>query len=84
MATLFVWPSLVPDIAYTGPFKVDEEKQTLTHSMFISLFPDWTGQTQPRVVRINGGLLNLSTAGPVQSGEKTVNSYLQWKRASKA
>lgn len=71
-------------IAYTGPFIVDEEKQTLTHSMFISLFPDWTGQTQPRVVRIEGDLLNLSTAGPIQSGGKTVNSYLQWKRASKA
>ena len=26
-------------IADTGPFHVDEEKQTLTHSMFISLFP---------------------------------------------
>jgi hypothetical protein len=71
-------------IAYTGPFNVDEEKQTSTHSMFISLFPDWTGQTQPRVVRIEGDLLNLSTAGPIQSGGKTVNSYLQWKRASKA
>jgi hypothetical protein len=29
-------------IAYTGPFPVDEDKQTLTHSMFISLFPNWT------------------------------------------
>src|SRR5205085_1154298 len=28
-------------IAYSGPFHVDEEKKTLTHSMFVSLFPDW-------------------------------------------
>ena len=35
-------------IAYSGPFHVDEDKQTLTHSMFVSRFPDWTGQTQPR------------------------------------
>jgi len=41
-------------IAYTGPFHVDEEKKTLTHSMFVSLFPDWTGQTQPRVVQLEG------------------------------
>jgi hypothetical protein len=34
-------------IAYSGPFHVDEEKRTLTHSMFVSLFPNWTGQTQP-------------------------------------
>jgi hypothetical protein len=48
-------------IAYTGPFHVDEEKQHLTHSMFISLFPNWIGQTQPRVVRIEGDQLFLST-----------------------
>ncbi len=69
-------------LAYTGPVQVDEEKQTLTHSMFISLFPNWIGQTQPRVVRIEGDFLNLSSESPIQSGGKTVNSYLQWKRAT--
>lgn len=39
-------------IAYSGPFHVDEDRKTLTHSMFVSLFPDWTGQTQPRAVKI--------------------------------
>lgn len=68
-------------IAYSGPFHVDEEKQTLTHSMFVSLFPNWTGQTQPRVVKIEGDLLHLSTASPIVSGGKTVNSFLTWQRA---
>jgi Lipocalin-like domain len=69
-------------IAYTGPFHVDEEKQTLTHSMFISLFPNWIGQTQPRVVKIEGNTLHLSTAVPITSGGKVVNSYLKWERAT--
>ncbi|HKR45548.1 MAG TPA: lipocalin-like domain-containing protein [Paraburkholderia sp.] len=68
-------------IAYTGPFEVDEEKQSLTHSMFISLFPNWIGQTQPRVVKIEGDMLSLSTATPINSGGKLVNSYLRWQRA---
>lgn len=68
-------------IAYTGPFQVDETKQHLSHSMFISLFPNWVGQTQPRVVRIDGDRLFLSTASPISSGGKTVNSYLEWRRA---
>jgi hypothetical protein len=67
-------------IAYTGPFHVDEEKQALAHSMFISLFPNWIGQTQPRVVKIEGDLLHLSTASPIVSGGKMVNSFLTWKR----
>jgi hypothetical protein len=69
-------------IAYTGPFEVDEAKQSLTHSMFISLFPNWIGQTQPRIVKIEGDMLNLSTASPINSGGKLVNSRLRWKRAS--
>lgn len=71
-------------IAYTGPFDVDEELQSLTHTMFISLFPNWIGQTQPRVVRIEGDYLYLGTAAPIQSQGKTVNSALKWKRASAA
>jgi len=69
-------------IAYTGPFHVDEEKQTLTHSMFISLFPNWTGQTQPRAVKIEGELLHLGTVSPVVSGGRTVNAALTWRRVA--
>jgi hypothetical protein len=70
-------------IAYSGPFHVDEEKRTLTHSMFVSLFPNWTGQTQPRVVRIEGNKLFLNTESPIKSGGKIVMSRLQWQRAGK-
>lgn len=69
-------------IAYSGSFQVDEQKQTLTHSMFVSLFPNWVGQTQPRDVKIDGDILYLSTESPIKSGGKMVMSYLQWRRAS--
>jgi len=52
--------------------------------MFISLFPNWIGQTQPRIVRMEGDTLYLSTATPIQSGGKMVNSYLKWERAAKS
>jgi Lipocalin-like domain len=68
-------------IAYTGKFHVDEEAQKLTHSMFVSLFPNWIGQTQPRIVKIEGDYLYLHTASPIESGGKKVNSFLKWKRA---
>jgi hypothetical protein len=62
---------------------VDEEKRTLAHSMFVSLFPNWTGQTQPRVVKIEDDKLFLSTESPIKSGGKIVMSRLEWHRASK-
>lgn len=69
-------------IAYSGRFHVDEETESLSHSMFVSLFPNWTGQTQPRVVRLEGDMLYLSTASPIQSSGRTVNSALSWRRAT--
>jgi Lipocalin-like domain len=67
-------------IAYSGPFHTDEAKKTLTHSVFVSLFPNWLGQTQPRVVKIEGDTLHLSTEKPIKSGGKETMSYLTWKR----
>jgi hypothetical protein len=49
--------------------------------MFISLFPNWIGQTQPRVARIDGDFLIITTEGPVESRGKMVNPCLRWKRA---
>ena len=68
-------------IAYSGPFHTDEAKQTLTHSMSVSLFPNWLRQTQPRVVKIEGDTLHLTNAAPIKSGGKETYSYLTWKPA---
>jgi Lipocalin-like domain len=68
--------------AYAGPFQVDEEKQSLSHSMFISLFPNWIGQTQPRVVHVEGDFLTITTEKPVESLGKMVKPQLRWKRAT--
>jgi hypothetical protein len=84
------WSDLTPEeyqqeamtyFAYSGPFHVDEEAGTLTHTMVVSLFPGWVGQTQPRVVEIVGDVLHLSAAAPAQSGGKLVVTRLRWQRA---
>lgn len=69
-------------IAYSGAFACNEADRTLTHTMFVSLFPNWIGNTQPRIVSIEGNMLYLSTASPIQSGGMWVNSQLAWRRAS--
>jgi hypothetical protein len=68
-------------IAYSGHFHVDEAKGALTHTMQVSLFPNWLGNTQPRVVRLDGDMLQLSTAAPFPSGGRIVMSYITWQRA---
>ncbi len=68
-------------IAYSGAYHVYEDKQSLSHSMYVSLFPNWTGQTQPRVLSLEGDVLRLSSAEPIMSGGLKVMSYLEWHRA---
>ena len=65
--------------AYSGPFHIDEEKKTLTHSMFVSLDPNWLGQTQTRVVKLEGDMLHLSTEKSVgvRGQGDDVLSYLE-------
>ena len=70
-------------VAYSGPYHIDEEKQHLTHYMFVSLYPNWIGQTQNRVVKIEGDMLYLSTDAPILSGGTQVNSRLSWRRAER-
>jgi hypothetical protein len=70
-------------VAYSGPFHVDEEKNIVTHSLFVSILPNWIGQTQPRLVRIEGDDLYLSSVTPFHLRGRTVNAQLHWKRASK-
>ncbi len=67
--------------AYAGPFEVDEESSTITHFVLVSLFPNWIGQKQQRIARIEGDALHLSTASPIKSGGRPVNAYLEWRRA---
>jgi Lipocalin-like domain len=68
-------------LAYSGPFHVDEATSTLTHSMTVSLFPG-LGQTQPRVAKLEGTRLELSTSAPALSGGVEVMAHLQWERAT--
>jgi hypothetical protein len=69
-------------VAYSGPFDVDEERKTVTHSMFVSILPNWIGQTQPRLIRIEGDDLYISSVSPFHLGGRIVNARLHWKRAS--
>jgi hypothetical protein len=44
-------------LAYSGPYYVDEERRIVEHEMAVSLFPNWSGQRQVRVARLDGDQL---------------------------
>jgi hypothetical protein len=56
--------------------EVTKLRATLSHRIEEGQLPE------PRVVRIEGDHLFLSTASPISSGGKIVNSHLEWRRAN--
>lgn len=49
--------------------------------MYISLFPNWTGQTQNRIIRFENEYLFLESGKSFLSEGKEVVHQLKWKRA---
>ncbi|MDF2477116.1 lipocalin-like domain-containing protein [Sphingobacterium sp. GVS05A] len=68
-------------LAYSGPFAANHNEQTLSHTMYISLFPNWTGQTQNRNIHFENEYLILESGKPFLSEGKVVIHKLKWKRA---
>ncbi|RPA80544.1 hypothetical protein BJ508DRAFT_307358 [Ascobolus immersus RN42] len=70
-------------LAYSGPFVVKEDENgrpVLNHSMEVSSFPNWLGNTQVRVAKLEGDRLTLSTEGPIVINGKLMNPILEWKK----
>ena len=73
--------------AFTGQVRItdagrlDESRKSLCHEMAVSFFPNWIGQRQLCIARIEGDVLQLSTdvAQHINGALKTVT--LTWKRA---
>jgi hypothetical protein len=70
-------------IAYSGPWQMGPDQNTIIHGMDVSLFPNWCGQRQARRVRIDGDQLFLASVAPLYSGGMLINAELQWCRAGR-
>jgi Lipocalin-like domain len=68
-------------LAYTGPYYVDEARRIVEHEMFVSLFPNWQGQRQVRVVRLDEKALQLSTNQPQLFNGTLKTATIVWRRA---
>ena len=84
------WSDLTPEeyaeeargyFAYSGAFRVDEAAGTVTHLVEVALFPGWVGSAQPRVAKLDGDALELSSALTAFSRGKLVTTRLRWERA---
>lgn len=67
-------------ISYCGRYEVAGDR--VRHHIELSLFPNWTGVTQERIVSLSGDTLCISTP-PLLIKGKVQTAHLVWKRVRK-
>jgi CubicO group peptidase (beta-lactamase class C family) len=68
-------------LAYSGPYYVDEAREIVEHEMFASLFPNWQGQRQVRIVTLDDDELKLSPDRPYLFNGSLKTATITWRRA---
>ncbi len=69
-------------VSYGGSYELQGNK--LIHHVLVSLFPNWVGQPQIRVIeQLEGDHLTLATEPGTFAGQ-SAQGYLSWKRAGEA
>jgi hypothetical protein len=70
-------------LAYSGPYYVDEANRIVEHEMFVSLFPNWKGQRQARIVKLDETELHLSPSRPLMFNGSLKKATIIWRRANR-
>jgi hypothetical protein len=69
-------------LAYSGRYYVNEARRTIEHEMEVSHFPNWEGQRQVRVPRLDGDTLVLATESPTLFAGSLKTARITWRRAT--
>jgi len=69
-------------LAYSGPYYVDEGNRIVEHEMSVSLFPNWRGQRQVRIVVLDELELHLSPSRPLLFNGSLKMATIIWRRAN--
>jgi hypothetical protein len=65
--------------AYCGRYTVDQREQVISHTVTLSLLPNWVGTEQRRYYKFEDGKLILRTP-PMSIGGKALNGELVWEK----
>jgi hypothetical protein len=70
------------NLAYSGPYRIDEAHRTVEHGMAVSLFPNWQAQRQLRIPELDSDTLVLATDRPTLFAGSLKTARITWRRAT--
>ena len=69
-------------VAYAGTYLLDEESGEVSHNIELSLYPNWQGQSQLRVLQLDGDTVNIVASPRIASDGRAFHSQLRWRRVA--
>jgi hypothetical protein len=66
--------------AYAGTYEIDEAKKMVVHHVEYSLYPNWVGMDQHRLVILEGNRLELRSPKPVVVSGEQRTLRVRWER----
>jgi hypothetical protein len=69
-------------LAYSAPYHVERARGVLEHKMAVSLYPNWKGERQVRIAKLDGDQLVLATDRPRLFAGSLKTARITWRRAA--
>ena len=70
-------------VAYSGTYSLREETGEVMHTIEISLYPNWQGQSQLRVLQLDGDTVTIVASPRVAADGRAFHSELRWRRVAR-
>lgn len=67
-------------IAYTGTYTVDDDTGHVLHHIDLSLFPNWEGASQLRLLDLDGDIVTITASPRTTADGRVFHSELRWRR----
>lgn len=69
-------------LAYSGPYRVDEDRQLVYHVVTMSLYPNWVGSDRTRHIRFDDENSLTLSSQPQSFRGTTWDPSVVWRRAA--
>jgi len=70
-------------VAYAGSYSLDEQTGEVKHNIEISLYPNWQGQSQLRVLQLDGDTVTIVASPRVSADGRGFHSEVRWRRVAR-
>ena len=67
-------------VAYAGSYTLNANSNEVHHSVDVALYPNWQGQSQLRILHLDGDILTITASPRTAADGRMFHAELRWQR----